>query len=197
MSGCFIAPIVEGKGEVEAVPKLLQRLYRQGRRHGFLRVNPAIRIKAGSFLSDEDYFRRYVELASRKAQGQPRGHVLILLDCEDDCAGKLGPRLLARARKVHPEIPFTVILAHREFETWFLAAASSLRSVGGLPADLEAPTDSEAIRGAKEWLAARMPNGYDAPNHQPLFTEFFSFAQAAAVPSFARLQRKAQDLFSQ
>jgi len=196
MSGCFIAPIVEGKGEVEAVPKLLQRLFRQGHRHGFLVVNPAIRIKAGSFLNDDDYFRRYIELASRKAQDQPRGNVLILLDCEDDCAGKLGPQLLARARKVHSRVPFTVVLAQREYEMWFLAAAPSLRSVGGLPADLEAPADPEAIRGAKEWLAARMPNGYDAPNHQALFTECFSFAQAAAVPSFARLQRKAQSLFT-
>ena len=196
MSGCFIAPIVEGNGEVEAVPKLLQRLFRQGHRHGFLVVNPAIRIKSGSFLNDEDYFRRYVELASRKAQGQSRGNVLILLDCEDNCAGKLGPQLLARARMVHSQVPFTVVLAHREYETWFLASAPSLRSVGGLPADLDAPADPEAIRGAKEWLATRMPNGYDAPNHQPLFTEHFSFAQAAAVPSFARLQRKAQALFS-
>jgi hypothetical protein len=159
-------------------------------------VNPAIRIKAGSFLNDEDYFRRYVELASRKAQGQPRGHVLILLDCEDDCAGELGPQVLARARRVHSQVPFTVVLAHREYETWFLAAAPSLRSVGGLPGDLEAPPDPEAVRGAKEWLAARMPAGYDPPNHQPLFTERFSLAQAAAVPSFARLQRKVQELVS-
>ena len=195
MSGCFIAPIVEGKGKVEAVPKLLRRLFQQGRQHGVLVMNPAIRIKSGSFLNDEDYFRRYVELASRKAQSRPRGNVMILLDCEDNCAGELGPRLLARARNVHSQIPFTVILAHREYETWFLASAPSLRSVGGLPADLEAPAAPEAIRGAKEWLAARMPNGYDAPNHQPLFTEHFSFAQAAAVPSFARLQRKTQTLF--
>jgi hypothetical protein len=196
MSACFIAPIVEGKGEVEAVPKLLQRLFRQALRHGFLVVNPAIRIKAGSFLNDEGYFRRYVELASRKARAQPRGHVLILLDCEDDCAGRLGPQLLARARNVHSDVSFTVALAHREYETWFLAAAPSLRSVAGLPADLDAPASPEIIRGAKEWLAARLPNGYDETNHQPLFTGHFSFAQAAAVPSFARLQRKTQALFS-
>ena len=122
--------------------------------------------------------------------------MLILLDCEDDCAGQLGPQLLARATKVHSRIAFTVVLAHREYETWFVAAAVSLRSVGGLPPDLNAPPDPEAIRGAKEWLGTRMPNGYDAPNHQPLFTERFSFVQAAAVPSFARLQRKAAELFS-
>jgi hypothetical protein len=197
MSAVFIAPIVEGKGEVEAVPKLLHRLHRQSLRQGVLLVNPAIRVKAVSFVNDENYFRRYVELASRKAQAQPRGNVMILLDCEDDCAGNLGPQLLARARKVHSQIPFTVVLAHREYETWFVAAAPSLRLVAGLPADLEAPPAPEAIRGAKEWLAARMPAGYDPPNHQPLFTEHFSLAQAAGVPCFARLQRKVEELFSQ
>ena len=101
MSGLFIAPIVEGKGEVEAVPRLLHRLHRHGGRQDSLRVNPPIRIKSGSFLHDAEYFRRYIELASRKAQAQVGGHVLILLDCEDDCAGELGPRLLARARQVH------------------------------------------------------------------------------------------------
>jgi hypothetical protein len=105
--------------------------------------------------------------------------------------GQLGPQSLARACTVHSKIPFTVILAHREYETLFLAAALSLRSIGGLPPDLEAPPDPEAIRGAKEWLTARMPGGYDPPNHQPLFTAHFSLAQAAAEPSFARLQAKA------
>ena len=42
MSAVFIAPIVEGKGEVEAVPKLLHRLHRQSLRQGVLLVNPAM-----------------------------------------------------------------------------------------------------------------------------------------------------------
>lgn len=196
MTPCFIAPIVEGKGEVEAVPILLRRLSRQGRSSGNLMVSPALRIKVGSFLRDEQYFRRYIELACRKAQGHPRGLVLVLLDCEDDCTGRLGPQLLARARQVHSEVPLTVVLAHREYETWFLAAAQSLRSVGGLPADLEAPPEPEGIRGAKEWLASHMPGGYDPTNHQPLFTEHFSLAQASTVASFARFRRKVQEFVS-
>ena len=51
-------------------------------------------------------------------------------------------------------------------------------------------------RGAKQWLAARMPAGYDPLSHQPLFTEHFSFDLAGGVPSFARLQRKARTLFA-
>jgi hypothetical protein len=190
MSSFFIAPIVEGKGEVEALPKLLHRLFREFRSEGFLAVNPAIRVKAGSFLNQDDYFGRHIELAARKAKLHPRATVLVMLDCEDDCPAKAGPALLRRAQKVRSDVSIIVALAYREYETWFLAAARSLRSLGGLPADLEPPPNPEGIRGAKEWLGARMTSGYDPVEHQPLFTDHFSLIQASSAGSFARLKRK-------
>ena len=39
----------------------------------------------------------------------------------------------ARAAAVRGDVTITVALAYREYETWFLAAANSLRGVGGLP----------------------------------------------------------------
>ena len=197
MTSFFIAPIVEGKGEVEALPKLLHRLFRESRSDGYLAVNPAIRVKAASFMNQEDYFERHVELAARKAKAYPRGTVLVLLDCEDDCPAIVGPALLQRAQKVRSDVSFMVALAFREYETWFLAAARSLRSIGGLPGDLQPPKNPEGIRGAKEWLGARMAGGYDSIEHQPLFTEHFSFKQAAAVGSFARLRNKLHSFLTQ
>jgi len=64
----YIAPIVEGHGEVEAVPALLQRIAEMEAPDRLLEVNRPIRVKAGSFLNDQDYFKRYVTLASSKAQ---------------------------------------------------------------------------------------------------------------------------------
>jgi|ERR1035438_8209912 hypothetical protein len=197
MSAFFIAPIVEGKGEVEAVPKLLDRLFRESKCEGYLAVNPAIRVKAGSFLKQEDYFGRHVELAARKAKAHPHGTVLVLLDCEDDCPARVGPALLQRARKVRSDVPIMIALAYREYETWFLAAARSLRSIAGLPTDLEPPVNPECIRGAKEWLGARMTGGYDPIEHQPLFTDHFSLTQASAVRSFARLKRSLDSFLAQ
>lgn len=192
MSNYFIAPIVEGHGEVLAVPILLQRILRDFRPNIMLCVNPPLRVKAGSFLRDDNYLAKYVELAARKAKG--RGSVLILLDSEDDCPAQLGPQLASRAVAVRPDVPIVVALAHREFETWFLAAAHSLRRVCGLPVDLEPPAAPEAIRNAKGWLNARMAAAYNEPNDQPALTSQFSFDEAAAVPSFARLRRILQDL---
>jgi hypothetical protein len=63
----YVAPIVEGQGEVEALPALLHRMAILSGVEGVLRVNPPIRVKSGSFLHDHDYFRKRVALAAAKA----------------------------------------------------------------------------------------------------------------------------------
>ena len=93
----YVAPIVEGHGEVEALPALLHRIATLAAVEGTLRVNPPIRVKSGSFLHDHDYFSKQIALAAAKA-AQGGGAVLILLDCEDDCPATLGPDLLRRAQ---------------------------------------------------------------------------------------------------
>lgn len=189
MSAPLVVPIVEGHGEVEAIPLLIRRVFAEYRPGVFPVVNPPSRVKAGSFINDPDYFNKYVALAAAKA-AQGDGVVLILLDCEDDCPGTLGPRLLADAQAVRADIKCAVALVHREYETWFLAAADSLRGCAGLSDQLTAPQNPESIRGAKEWLGRHMPASYDPIIHQAKFTANFDLHQARAVPSFDRLIKK-------
>jgi hypothetical protein len=181
-------PIVEGHGEVQAVPILLRRIAGEaGDPFVAIGVNPPIRVKAGSFINDQEYFGRYVSLAAEKAR-QAAGIVVILLDCEDDCAAELGPRLAAQARAVRADVTTLVCLAVREYETWFLAAALSLRGQGGLPVNLEPPPDAERIRNAKGWLSQRMPGKYDPIVHQSSFTSVFDLDAAKhGSRSFVRL----------
>ena len=196
MSGSFfIAPIVEGHGEVQAVPILLRRLAGDAMPTALLRLNPALRVKAGSFLNDDDYFRRYLELAARKAKAWPNSCVLILLDCEDQCPGKLGPALLKQAKACRSDVTIIVILASREYETWFLAAARSLRGVCGPPVDLNPPDDPELYRDAKGWLSAKMNQSYNETDHQPRLTAAFAFQEAMVVDSFAHAVQKLYPFF--
>jgi hypothetical protein len=186
MTARLIVPIVEGQGEQAAVPILIRRIFSELQPTVIPEINFPVRVKAASFLNEPGYFKRYVELAAAKA-AQGGGRVLILLDCEDSCPGILGPHLLERARAVRSDIPILVALAHREFETWFLAAAASLAGREGLPAGLEPPRNPESIRGAKEWLGDQLPSRYDPISHQAKFSNIFSLNEARTIPSFARL----------
>ncbi len=182
-------PIVEGQGEVQAVPNLLYRIAQSVRQDAIIRVNPPIRVKASSFLRDPGYFERQIALAGAKA-AQSHGVVLILLDCEDDCPAIIGPDLLQKAQALRSDVGFVVCLAYREYESWFITAARSLQGCAGLSADLQPPTDPEQIRGAKEWLSRQMPYPYDPIIHQLDLTRAFDLQEAQANRSFRRLLHK-------
>ncbi len=189
-----IASIVEGHGEQQAVRRLLSRIAAEAAPQAQFRVNEPIRVKSGSFVNDEGYFRRYVTLAAAKARQESDGHVLILLDCEDDRPAQLGPALLSRARAVAIDVNVVIALAYREYETWFMAAVESLRGVEGMFDTVVRPIDPEATRNAKGWLGRRMPHGYDPISHQLSFTNVFDLTAARTIASFDRLYRKIASL---
>jgi hypothetical protein len=142
---------------------------------------------------------RSVDLAGRKLQGQ--GGILILLDCDWDngCPATDGPALLKRAMIVRGDLPIAVILAKREFEAWFLAAAESLGGKHGLPNDLESPAKPEDIRGSKEWLGDKMPYGqsYAETTDQPAFTTMFDMNMARRSDSFDKCYREIERMLKQ
>lgn len=75
----FIAPIVEGHGEIDALPALLHRIRDSIAAPGALQINQSIRVKSGSLLNRQDDFHRYVALAAAKAESR-RGSVLRLIE---------------------------------------------------------------------------------------------------------------------
>lgn len=184
-----IACIVEGHGECEAVPILIRRIA-----HGLDPalapvVHPVIRVPASRLLKRGE-IERAVVLAARKLAS--RGGILVLLDCDDGCPADDGPALLQRASRTRSDLPVSVVLAKREFEAWFLAAAESLRGQRGLPTDLTGPPEPEAIRGAKEWLEHQMPRGqgYMESLDQPALTAVFDLGAARRADSFDKCYRE-------
>lgn len=179
MSASPIACIVEGHGEVEAVPILIRRVAARIDPALSIPVRRPLRVSRSQLLRDGET-ERTVGLAARHVGRQ--GGILVLLDSDDDCPAELGPRLLDRARKARSDLPIGVVLAKREFEGWFLASAESLRRRRGLPDDLAPPPDPESVRGAKEWIARHMTGGaaYSETLDQPALTATFDLDQAAA-----------------
>lgn len=186
----FIAPIVEGHGEVEAVPRILHRIASHAGKGGMIKVNPPIRIKATLFFRDASYFEKYVLAAATKAAFN-NGVVLLLLDSEDFCPAEKGPELLGRAIGVRPDIRYIVALAYREFETWFITSFSSLRDNLPFREGATAPTDPESLRDAKGWLSRNLVGyNYDPISHQSLFCNYVDIQSARESHSFARLYEK-------
>lgn len=191
-----VASIVEGHGEQQAVQRLLRRIATDASPQAQFRVNEPIRVKSGSFVNDSGYFSRYVNLAAAKARQEIAGHVLILLDSEDECPARFGPVLLGQARAIAPDVNIIVALAYREYETWFMAAVESLRGVEGMSGAVVRPADPEATRNAKGWLGRHMPHGYDPISHQLSFTSAFDLEAGRTVASFDRLYRKIASLLT-
>jgi hypothetical protein len=171
-----IAPVVEGHGEVAALPVLLRRVGELIAPDSWIDVHPPIRVNRGTLLK-AGQLERYVELAARSSE---RAAVLVLLDADDDCPAELGPDLLRRARAQRPERQIAVVIAMREFEAWFLAAAESVAGQRGLSPDLKPPPDPEAIRDAKGWLQDRRTDGlaYGPTIDQPALTATFDLELA-------------------
>ena len=183
-----IGCIVEGDGEVEAVPLLIRRIAGMLYPDMVVHMPRPIRIPQTKILKSGE-LERTVELAARKIGGH--GAVFIIVDSDDDCPAQLGPALKQRALQVHGNLPIAVVMAKREFESWFLAAAESLRGHRGLSTDLQPPPDPEAIRGAKEWLSRRMETGrtYRETLDQPALTALFDFNAARGADSFDKCYR--------
>jgi hypothetical protein len=186
-----LAAIVEGHGEVEAVPILIRRIARELNLAIMVNIDPVLRVPASSLRKNGE-LERQVERAARKIQA--KGGILILIDCDWDesCPAKDGPALLERARKARSDMPISVILAKKEYEAWFIAAAESLQGQRGLPQDLSSDPSPEDIRGAKEWLSDRMPRGrpYSATTDQPALTKVFDMDMARSADSFDKCYRE-------
>ena len=194
MSQLRIAAIVEGDGEVEAVPVLIRRYAELGGWPGRVLIPTVIRQPASKLLKPGE-LERVVELAARKLGGP--GGIFVLLDCEDACPASLGPALLARVRRARGDLPTTLVLARREYEAWFLGAAASLAGRRGLPADLHPHPSPESVRGCKEWLSGHMPRGeaYNEIDDQPALTAVFDLGTAQGTcPSFDKCHRELTDL---
>lgn len=181
-----IAAIVEGRGEVEALPLLPRRI--AGEVGLTVGVPRPIRVAREKILRGSA-LQRAVELAALRAG--PEGHILILVDADDDCPKDLAAELLKEAAKARSDRQISVVVAKSEYESWFLAATGSIAGKRGIEESVVPPRDPESNRDAKGWISRRMPSGrsYRPTLDQAALTAVFDLAAAWTAPSFDKLRR--------
>ena len=189
-------PIVEGHGEVTAVPVLLRRLLHEHAQCFGINVGEPIRRTQSEFRGEAGVHR-----AVKIALSQPQcAAVLLLFDGEDDCPAELAEQVRAWAQAVAHGIPCEVVIAYREYETWFLAAMESLRGACRIANDASAPANPESKRNAKGALEAFMPSGasYAETIHQQKLSAIFDMSLAhQRNRSFRKLTKTIGDLLTQ
>ena len=170
-----IQPIVEGDGEVGAIPVLLRRLRDLAGAYT-LGVNTPIKQHRTDLICEVGV-RKAVKLARLQ---QDCAAILILFDSDDDCPKEIVSRIQEWAQAEARAIPCFVVIPTREYEAWFLATVESLRGVRGILADATSHPNPESPRGAGEELRRRMsPNrSYSKPTDQPALTARFDMAIA-------------------
>lgn len=154
-----LACLVEGHGDVAAVPVLIRRT------DPLVHVPRPIRVKRQKIVQQGE-LERYLQIAEANiVDGGGVGGILLVLDADQDCAAQLGPQLLDRMCNAIPDRPAAVVVAVREFESWLVA---------GLAETDNFPDES---RPSKGWLAAR-DGRYVETIDQPRLSATFDMARA-------------------
>lgn len=178
----IVATIVEGAGEVKALPVLLRRLAAEAQIFD-LEVPSPWRLRRDRFLRDLD-----AAATSASARVSGAGGLLVVLDADDDCPVTLAHDVATIARGAVRHCRVEVAVASREFEAWFLACHDSLQPHRDVVKTMKV-SDPDSPRGVKEKLAETMAQKYSPTLHQPAFAALMDIQRAAeSSRSFRHLQ---------
>jgi len=198
VSRLCVLPIVEGHGENASVRILLERIGSEILQADHIEVLRPLRWPKTKLLRNHE-LERAVALAHLKlaAQASPdHPLILILLDADEDLPCKLGPRLLANARRARSDTDIMCVIANVEYETWFVAAAESLVKKGRLRMEEGElpPARPEESRSGEAWLRKHFVGiRYSKTVDQPALTWDMDLAACRRrSPSFDKLCRDLQ-----
>lgn len=185
-----IASIVEGHGEVHAVPLLIRRIASVCSPDAIVEPLRPMRVPRNRLMKPGEV-ERAVEFAARLSG--PDGRILIVFDADGDCPKDLAAEVAERARSARGDRLIGVVIAKQEYEAWLIAAAESLAARRGLGGQIAAPPAPETIADAKGWLSDRMTAGrpYQPTLDQAALTALLDLTRARnRAPSFDKMWRE-------
>lgn len=160
-SALHIGLVIEGVGDLRALPELLRRhMHSRGDYRDLL--GKPVPLHGGGNASKASGIEGYVAPAASRPGC--RG-VLVVLDSDGKCIKEMAEELISRLQDVSHK-PFRLALAERDFEDWLYCSAETL-GLSGLEFD-------PGKRGLGEIRRALKPGTYTKPVHQPRFASRLS-----------------------
>ena len=160
--------IVEGDGDMLAVPELVRRVLHS---HEIFDVNILRPHQRGDLPKVKANFDRFFRAAMLE-----NAPILCVLDFDCafcDSAPREREALVSLARNIRPDQKFDACFMVKEYESLFLCDEATTRRVfGDIDPDRSFPADFEAMRDAKGWLSNARPKGfsYKPVTHQKKLT---------------------------
>jgi hypothetical protein len=169
-----IQPIVEGPGDVQSVPILLRRILGEALGNQQWQVLRPINTEGCGNMTRPGGIERFV-LRAQKEPGCNAVTVIIDRDAVEklpngqrlpnNCSPTFARWFSQRIQATVPRIPVVVIVAHTEYEAWFLASIETIagRRNNGLPGlsrNTHYDGDPENHPDPKAWINARLSRGY-------------------------------------
>ncbi len=192
-----LATIVEGDGEVAAVPILLRRWNQEFAPDAVFHVLKPIRQPRDRLLQNKgDCLQKSINLAVGKLRQLSipgaKELILVLVDADKECAATAGPKLQSLARSLRSDMDIVCVLAVWEYETWFVSAAESLCQYLHLDETTTLPEDPEGEHCRKGWIERRFRGvKYVEPIDQPKLTSALDLTVCRRrSPSFDKLSRE-------
>jgi hypothetical protein len=141
----IIQPIVEGEGDLYAIPVLLRRIcYDMECGLGAVIATP-MKVPRSKMVKEE-CFKRYVRIAN----SQPGCKLILLfMDADDDCAKEVSEKLRSWIDEESICVKCEIIVIPREYECWLIAALESLRGIRGISENAISHTCPERVRNPK------------------------------------------------
>ena len=190
-----LVPIVEGPGEVSALPILLKKIL--GAMNCYdIQIAPPKNANGRESLTKAGGLEKFLTYA---ASERDCGVILILLDVENGCPLDLVRDFVMRISAHYVPFPVVIVAANKMYENWILASLETVRGRKlddreGLPADASLPADAEAENG-KRYIENCFPlidgyrrRGYKETLDQKDMTEWIDITLAKSNSrSFRRL----------
>jgi hypothetical protein len=177
-----VVVVVEGHGEEGAIRTLLERTWCELLAGDYIEVVPW-RGKQGQLRTREGLCR-VVEAAAIKLHATERTDfrrlLLVMIDTEgEECPKTVVTGRIAWAREVRSDAATEIacVMPNPMFETWFAAAADSLKGKNDMPSDLPKLEDPERDGIGKAWVKKHLPRKYKETIDQPRFVGHMSLQE--------------------